>query len=305
MPITPDDMLLFYEVATAASVTAAAKRLGLPKSTVSRRLARHEQAFGARLLNRTTRRVTLTSLGEAYLRRCIAVAREVGEARTFAETASARLEGSIRLSMTAELGLYWLAPFLAAFSLRHPDINLHFDFSARRVDLVAERFDVVFRVGRLQDSSLVSRKVTTIDRALYASPGYVEERGRPQSPADLAKHRFVMLEAHTARTPMIDLLAPRSRITVPIRGSLVSNSLGMVRGLTVAGGGIGALPERMARDDLAAKRLMRILPDWRGTSLDIHCVFQTRKLLPAATRTFVDEMTEWVATENARYSLAK
>ena len=295
MKAMPQDMLLFFEVARSGSLTAAARALGLPKSTVSRRLAQHEQAFGARLFNRTTRRISLTSLGEAYFDRCAAVAREVGEARAFATAATTRVEGRLRVSMTTELGIYWMAEFLADFSLRHPDVTLHFDFTARRVDLVAERIDVALRIGRLEDSTLAARKITTIDRALYASPAYIERVGAPSRPEDLSEHRFVLLEAHTGRVPKIELLGPDGRRRVPISGKLISNSLGMVRALTLTGGGIGAIPKRMCTENVERGQLVEVLPDWSGTSLDVHCVFQGHKLIPAPTRAFVEELASWFA----------
>jgi DNA-binding transcriptional LysR family regulator len=160
------------------------------------------------------------------------------------------------------------------------------------VDLVAERFDVAIRAGALQSSGMVVRRLASLDRPLYASPDYLRAAGTPRSPADLAQHCFVMLEAHVHPRPEVDLVHRGGRKVerVTMQGPIVSNSLGMVRALTIAGGGIGFIPARMCAEDAGKGHLIRVLPAWAARPIDFHYVISSRKLLPAGTRLFVEEL---------------
>jgi DNA-binding transcriptional LysR family regulator len=252
-----DDLRLFFEVAKAGNITAAARRLELPKSTVSRRLIQFEESLGIRLLHKTTRKIT----------------------------------------MPTDVGIHWFADFLAGFAHRHPDVKLSLDFTGRRLDLIGERFDVALRAGALTGSEAVARKLFSWTWQLYASPAYLRENGTPKSPADLADHRFVVLEAYSRPAPEIDLVSGQKveRITMP--GVVVSNSLGVLRAMLIAGGGIGLVPARMAEEPLRKRQLVRVLPAWASRPLDIFYVIPSRRLLPAKTRLFVEELVEHVRAQ--------
>jgi DNA-binding transcriptional LysR family regulator len=290
MAVDLDDIQLFDEVARAGSLTAAARALGVPKSTVSRRLARHEEQLGAKLFNKTTRRIVLTEFGESYLERCAGVAREVAETRAFLEAATRRPSGVLRVTMPVDVGIHWLAGFLADFAVRHPDVSLAIDLNARRVDLVGERVDVAIRVGRLDDSNLVARKFLVVERALYASPDYLATRGTPARVADLADHRFLLLEGQIRPVPVIRLTRGRMSSEVRMHGPIVVNSMGMMRALAAAGAGIAALPRRMADEEVGPGRLVRVLREWAPPPIDCYWVVAARKLLPAKTRLFVEAL---------------
>jgi DNA-binding transcriptional LysR family regulator len=281
-----NDLWLFLEVARAGSITAAARRLELPKSTVSRRLIRFEEETGAKLLHKTTRRIVLTETGEEFLERCEGVAREMDAARAFLGSVTTRASGTLRVTMVVDLGVYWLADFFVAFARRHPELRLDLDFTARRVDLIGERYDVAIRIGPLASSTLVARRFMSIDRGLYASPAYLAEAGMPADVASLGSHRFVMLEAHT-HPPQLELVCAGTTARAALHGSIVSNSLGMVRALTLAGGGIGALPQRMCVEAVASGALVRILPGWEAKPVGVSYVIPARRLLPAKTKLFV------------------
>lgn len=288
MAVDLDDIQLFYEVARAGSLTAAARALTLPKSTVSRRLARHEEKLGAKLFNKTTRKIVLTEFGESYLDRCTGVAREVAETRAFLEAATRKPSGVLRLTMPVDVGVHWLAEFLAGFAAQHPEVSLSIDLNARRVDLIGERFDAAIRIGKLDDSNLVARKFLSVERGLYGSPSYLEARGTPAAPADLANQRFLLLEGQIRPVPMIKLARGRTSHDVRMTGPIVVNSMGMMRALAAAGAGIAPLPRRMAGEEPG--RLVRVLPDWELPPIDCYCVVPARKLLPAKTRLFVEAL---------------
>jgi DNA-binding transcriptional LysR family regulator len=290
MSLRVDDPRLFFEVARARSITTAARQLDLPKSTVSRRLIQFEEALGIRLFHKTTRRITLTELGERYFERCERVVREIEETRDFLESVTTRASGALRVTMPTDIGIHWLADFFVAFARVHPEVSLALDFTGRRVDLVGERFDVAIRAGALPSSDMPARKLTSLDRMMCASPDYLRVAGTPRAPADLARHRFVLLEAHTQSRSEIELRQRGKTARVPMLGPIVSNSLGVLHAITREGGGIGLIPKRMCGADLAAGRLVTVLPGWAPRPVDLHYVILSRTLMPAKTRLFVEKL---------------
>jgi DNA-binding transcriptional LysR family regulator len=288
-----DDFLLFFEVARAGTLTAAARRLDIPKSTVSRRLLQFEGSLGVRLFHKTTRKVTLTALGETYLQHCDRVVHEIEEARGFLESMTSKPAGVLRVTMPTDVGIHWLAGFFVAFARRHPDVRLSLDFTGRRVDLVGERFDVGIRAGALTGSEMVVRKLFSWTWLLFSSPGYLREAGTPHEPADLANHRFVVLEAHFHPRTEFDLLNGQRVERIALPATVVTNSLGTLKAMILAGGGIGLMPYRIAREHIENRRLVRVLPRWQSKPLDFFYLISSRKLLPAKTRLFVDEMIQY------------
>jgi DNA-binding transcriptional LysR family regulator len=292
MTASIDDFSLFFAVAKAGTITAAARQLELPKSTVSRRLIQLEQGLGIKLFHKTTRKITLTGLGESFLERCERVVREAEEARGFLDSVTARATGVLRVTMPTDIGIHWLADFLVGFARRHPEVTLSLDFTGRRLDLVGERVDVAIRGGAVADPGLVARKLGSIERLLYASPDYLREAGTPLRPADLAGHRFVLLETHSQPRAEIELINGKRSERIAAPGAIVSNSLGMVRAMVAAGGGIGLLPQRMAAEFLAKRQLVHLLPGWAPKPFDFFYIISSRRLLPAKTRVFVEELVE-------------
>jgi DNA-binding transcriptional LysR family regulator len=287
-----NDFLLFFEVARAGTVTAAARRLDIPKSTVSRRLIQFEEALGVKLFHKTTRKITLTALGEIYLQHCDRVAREIEEARSFLDSMTNKPAGVLRVTMPTDVGIHWLADFFVAFARRHPDVKLSLDFTGRRVDLIGERVDVAIRAGALTDSEMVARKLFSWTWLLFASPDYLREAGTPDEPADLANHRFIVLEAHSRPGGEFNLLNGQRMERIALPASVVTNSLGTAKAMVLAGGGIGLMPYRIAQEDVKKRRLVRVLPRWESKALDFFYIVSSRKLLPAKTRLFVEELVE-------------
>ncbi len=287
-----NDLLIFAAVARAASLTRAAAALGLPKSTVSRRLQALEERVGGRLLVRTTRRIELTELGEGFREQCERVEREVLEARSLIEGVGAKPRGTLRITMPADFAIHYMAEVMAEYVRRYPEVRVDMHCSADRVDLVAERFDVALRFGALEDSSIVSRKFVALPRALYASPRYLREAGTPRTPDDLAAHRFVLLEAQSRPHPQLALSGPGGAAsTLPIGGPIVTNSMGTLRHLAIAGAGIAVVPRRMCDDAERTGALVRILDDWRPRPMEGYYMIPARRLVPAKTRALLDLLT--------------
>jgi DNA-binding transcriptional LysR family regulator len=255
----------------------------MPNSTLSRRVSELEKAIGLRLLHRTTRKIELTEAGQLYFERS---KRIVDEARLAHEQLGAMLEqpsGVLRVSLPVDLATFYLTPIIGDFARHYPGITFEFDLTPRRVDLVAEPFDVAIRIGKMADSSLIARLIGRHSLHLYASPGYIEASGEPATPAELAKHECIGMR----RSPTWTLHREMNKVDVAVSGRFTLNSVGMIRALAVNHQGIALLPEKIVAEDLAFGRLRRILPEWQGSAVSIYAVTETR-LIPAKTQRFIE-----------------
>lgn len=287
--IDPNDLLIFARVAELGSFSRAAERLGLPKSTVSRRLAGLEQRLGERLLLRTTRRQTLTEFGLQLLEHARQVVAEVDAVTALSEHRQAAPGGRLRVSMPGDLANLLLADSLAAFVALYPAISLELDLSARRVDLLGEGFDLAVRMGDLPDDALLAaRRLAVFPAGLYASPDYLAERGDPQEPADLARHDAVRQLRSNGEPRIWTLVQGEQRWQGVPPGRAAANSPELLIRLARAGAGIAAVPEHFASPDVRLGRLRRVLPQWCLPSDTAWAVFPGRKLMPAKTRVFID-----------------
>jgi DNA-binding transcriptional LysR family regulator len=287
--IDPNDLLIFARVAELGSFSRAAERLGLPKSTVSRRLAALEQRMGERLLLRTTRRQTLTEFGLQLLEHARQVVAEVDAVGMLREQRQAAPSGRLRVSMPGDFANMVLVDSLAAFMAMHPAISLELDLSPRRVDLLGEGFDVAVRMGDLPDDALlVASKLAVFTHGLYASPGYLAEHGDPQTPDDLAGHSAVRLLRGNGETAGWTLLQGEQLWTGVPAGRVSANSPEMLIRLASAGAGIAAVPDHYAVADVRAGALRRVLPAWELPTSTAWAVYPGRKLMPVKTRAFVD-----------------
>ncbi|MDN4056844.1 LysR family transcriptional regulator [Massilia sp. YIM B02769] len=284
-----DAMALFVQVAHAGSFTAAATATGLPKSTVSQRVAELETALGVRLLHRTTRRLSLTAAGQVYLTHCETML----DAAHAADAAISRLRdepaGNLRLTAPEASGILLLPPLLAAFHARYPAVSVECVITDAHLDLVAERIDLALRTGQLGDSTFVSRRVGTVRRVLVASPAYLQRHGTPAHPADLARHQLLLHDV----LQQWPLHSEGKVVQVPATGALLrANNLNTLRGLAVAGAGIALLPWFMVRDALEAGSVQLVLPEHPPTDNSYYVVYPGRSHRPAALSAlleFIDE----------------
>ena len=287
--IDPGDLLIFARVAELGSFSRAADRLGLPKSTVSRRLAGLEHRVGERLLLRTTRRQTLTEFGLQMLEHARQVAFEVDAAAALSAHRQAVPGGRLRVSMPSDFANLLLTESLAAFVAMHPAISLELDLSPRRVDLLGEGFDLAVRVGDLPDDTLLAaRRLVVFPGGLFAAPDYLAEHGEPRHPDELAHHGAVrQLQANGEPAPWTLVQGDQRWEGVP-PGRASANSPELLIRLARAGVGIVAVPDYFAQRDVRQGRLRRVLPGWCPPSHTAWAVFPGRKLMPAKTRVFID-----------------
>lgn len=291
MTLEANDLLLFARVVDEGSFSRAAKRLALPKSTVSRRVAALEADLGERLLLRTTRKLSVTEFGQAVLAHARHVAEDVEAAASLAEHRQAEPSGRLRVTMPHDLASLVLAPVLAEFALKYPKIGLEIDLSARFADLVGEGIDVAVRMGELRDdATLAARKLATFSGSLYASPDYLARRGTPSEPEALMEHDTLRILSRTGE-PMRWVLTrgeQRWEGAPPARATL--NSPELLMRMARDGAGISIVNDHFALPSLKEGALVPVLPDWRAPPVSAWAVFPGRRLMPARTRVFVDAL---------------
>jgi len=290
MNLDADDLVLFARVAEAGSFSRASERCGLPKATVSRRIAALEAKLGERLMTRTTRRLAITEFGERILEHARRLLDETEAANALAQHRQATPQGTLRVSLPPGfLDELDLVPFLIEFAERHPEVRLELDISPRRVDLIAERFDLAVRVAaRLpDDATLVARRMIELEDGLYASPAYLARRGRPAAPEDLAAHTALRLIASDGEPQPWRLARGGRRWEGLPPAQIAVNSIGLVCTLATHAMGIAGLHERAAGALVAKGLLERVLPGWCLPTMTVWCVMPGRRLLPARTRAFV------------------
>lgn len=284
-----NQLLLFVRIVQLGSLSAAARRLELPKSTVSRKLGELEARVGERLVQRTTRKLAVTEAGRALFERVAPALGEIEEA----ESALAGLRGVPRglLRVAAPVSVRALGSIVAAFVVRHPEVEVEMVCSDRRVDLVEERFDVAIRAGALVDSSLVARRLGSARALLVASPAYRKRRGVPKTPADLAAHACIAFGGGTAQR-VWTLESAGKRAEVGIRPRLTVNDWEIVREAALGGVGIAWLPQLLCADDVRRGRLAHLLADWSSPEIPVHALYPTRRQLAPKVLAFVDFVAE-------------
>lgn len=287
--LNPNDLLIYARVAEAGSFSRAAERLGLPKSTVSRRIAHLEELLGERLMVRSTRRSTFTEFGLQLLEHARQVAEEVDAVAALSEHRHVQPTGRLRVSMPGEMAVLILQDMLAAFVAMHPAVSLELDLSTRRVDLLGEGFDIALRFGELTDDALLAaRRLADLPMGLYASPAYLSEYGDPASPDDLAQHKGLLMRGRTNDTLSWILHKGEQRWEGRPPTNFSANSPGLLTRMASAGGGIVETSDQIALPYLRSGELQRVLPDWRLPPATAWAVFAGRRLMPSKTRAFIE-----------------
>ncbi|HEV7372821.1 LysR family transcriptional regulator [Arenibaculum sp.] len=282
-----DDMIAFVSVVDCRSFTAAAEKLGVSKSVISRRMTELENRLGARLLNRTTRRLSMTEIGQAFYERSVRILADVDDAEAVVSSLHASPRGVLRIAAPLSFGMLHLAPALPDFMAPHPDLEVELDLNDRYVDLVEERYDVAVRIGRLKDSSLVARRIAPNRRVVVGSPGYFARHGRPERPDDLLNHNCLLY----TNVPIAEQWQFRvDGVQRPVRaaGSLRVNNGETLRDAAVAGLGLAILPTFICGSDLSAGRLEPVLVGNVVSDSAVHAVYPHGRHLSPKVRAFVD-----------------
>lgn len=279
-----EDMALFIDVVEAGSFTAAAQRNGLSKSLVSRRIAALEDRLDARLLNRTTRRLTLTDTGSNFFERATRILAEVEEAEALAARLDAEPRGTLHVAAPMSFGCVHLAPALGTFMARHPGLIVELDLNDRFVDLASERYDMAVRIGRLTDSSLVARRLAPSRAIIVASPAYLERRGTPETPADLAGHDCLIYSNRT----VAEQWRLGDRAAAGLNPRLKANNGEALCAAAEAGLGLAVLPTFIAGPAVMRGTLRMVLANVPLEESGVHAVYLPSRHLSAKVRLLVD-----------------
>lgn len=281
------DLAVFATVAETEGFSVAARRLGVSKAMVSVAVARLEARLGVRLLQRTTRRLSLTEAGAATLphaQRALLAARDAEEAATLALTSP---RGLLRLNAPMSFGLLHVAPALGAFAKTYPEVRVDLVLDDRVLDLAEGGFDLALRIGTLPDSTLVSQHLGRSRNVIVAHPDYLARAGVPGSPKDLAAHA-ALIYSLAATGPRWTLVRGKRTETIRVSGPLQANSSLALHNALLQGLGLGRIPWFVVGEDLARGRLVQVLPEWELPAHEVHALTTSREHLPRKTRAFIE-----------------
>lgn len=279
-----NEIAVFTTVVKAGSFTAAAKELGMPKSTVSRKVSDLEERLDARLLQRTTRKLSLTDAGRTYFDYGVRIVNEIEAAENAVSSLQDKPRGLLRISIGPSS--QWLSTIIVDYMKRNPEVQLEVLATGRNVDLVEERFDVAIRAGALADSSLVARRLGSSASFFVATPAYLKKRKRPRTPDDLTEHDCILFG--TGSSIELRLESGDDRANVHISPRMIVSDFDILHDAVTGGLGIGLLPEFRCMEDLRAKRLEIVLRGWAPPAVPVHVVYPTARHVSAKVKSFVE-----------------
>jgi DNA-binding transcriptional LysR family regulator len=281
-----NEAAVFVKVVQAGSFSAAARQLGLPTSTISTRISRLEKRLGINLLQRTTRRLSLTEAGTVYYHHASQGLGYMLEAEAAVDEARQQPQGRLKVTAPADLGDSLLANLVERTQRELPALMFELLLTDRYVDLVAEGVDVAIRTGELRDSSLVAKSLGTIRWALFASRDYLAQSTPLAAPQDLHDHHCLQF------TPMgrdvWHLNNNHNSLSIPVQSRTMANSIGVVKSMAMNGQGVALLPTFVCKQGLASGDLLRVLPDWQGKADPVHLVYPQQRFMPPKLRAFLD-----------------
>lgn len=285
------DMLVFAQVVKARSFSLAAQRMGVSKSRVSKAVARLEAALGVRLLHRSTRRLGLTEVGEAYFEHCDRILEELAQADNTIHRLHRAPRGTLRIATSVAFGTLHVAPALPGFMAQYPEIGVDMTISDRLADLVEEGYDLALRITPAPGENLVARRLAPIHRKICASPAYLARHGTPQTPAELRRHNCLDY-THIAARGAWRLNGPDGEIEAPVDGSLRINDDEALSQAVVGGLGLALLPTFIVGRELQAGRLVEVLPGYVPLERFLYAVHLPNRHLPPKVRVFIDYLQQ-------------
>ena len=285
------EMETFVAIVEAGSISGAAERMDTAKSAVSKRLSDLEQRLGASLLQRTTRRLSLTSAGQSFYANSKRILDDVAAAETDIVAATDALSGEIRLAAPLSFGLLHLNDAITSFVARHPDVNVNIDFSDRVVDLVAEGFDLGVRIAKLGDSSLIARQLAPIRLLVCASPDYWKQQGKPTAPQELREHVALRYTLSAQRNwSWVAADGTRGSVTVPVKHS--ANNGSYLADLAASGAGVVRMPAFIVHQHIEAGHLQPALTDYDWGDLRAWAIYPQARNVPRRIRALVSHLAE-------------
>ena len=287
-----NDIAVFVKVAQFASFSRAAHSLGMPVSTVSRKVTSLEEQLGVTLLQRTTRKLSLTVQGRAYFDQCSEPLAHIVDAEQVLTETQRQPEGLLKISVPVILGQEPFYEFVSAFLKKYPKIQVDLFVTNLFLDLIAENIDVGVRFGELKDSTIVAQRLGKSVRYLVAAPEYLEGRALPEKPEDLKDHQCILLNSRNNEAEW-HLVSGRKSVKLHVSGPVSSRDFEAVSAFTYRGHGIGLLPSTYCDDEIRRGELIRLLPDWSSEEIFVHAVYPTRRFLPSRLQVFLDALKAW------------
>jgi len=287
-----NDIAVFVKVAQLGSFSRAAHALGMPVSTVSRKVSALESELGVTLLQRTTRKLALTSQGRDYFHQCSEPLNLLFDAERVLTQTQRKPEGLLKISVPVVLGQDPFLGFISDFLKRYPGIKIDLFITNVFLDLIAENVDIAIRFGALRDSTLIARKIGSQVRYVVASPDYLKDRKPPTEPKDLRLHQCVLLNGKNNEADW-ELLNGRKRVDVRVSGPISSLDFQSVSTFVYRGHGVGFLPSTYCDDKIGRGELVKLLPDWTSRQLEVHVVYPTRNFLPSRLHVFLQALRAW------------
>ena len=291
--LNPQHLATFSAIVSAGSISKAAARLGCGKSVISRQMAKLEADLGTRLIQRTTRRLTLTEVGEVVLQEAQQIERSLANVEQITGQFQQDVRGRLRVACPRPLGQRYLMPLLTEFMLLHPLVEITLVVEDRITDLIAEQIDVAIRVAHLEDSTLVARKLASNPRVLVAAPGYLARAGTPQTPEDLSQHNCLLFVSGSTVWNEWSFSAGATSVSISAQGSIRMNDGMALAASACTGAGITVLDRLMVDQELTSGALVELLPAYRlNSGPSIYAVYPARKWLARKTTAFVAFLQE-------------
>lgn len=284
------DLSLFTRIVATGTLSAAARELGLSLAVVSKRLAQMEERLGVRLIQRTTRRLALTEEGAVFHEHCLRILAEVAEAEAAISRTRDSVSGLLRLNAPCAFGRRQLAPIVAAFGRHHPDLRIQVELTDTVVDLVESGADIAIRYGRLADSTMIARELAPSYRVLCAAPAYLERRGHPGHPLELAAHDCIVLGDASGADWRFG--SGEDELVVRVRGPFLCNQGEMTHMLALEGAGIAMKSIWDVGEDIEAGRLVQVLPSYPIPAAPLHAIYPHARHLAPRVRQFVEFLGE-------------
>ncbi len=287
-----NSMNLLIEVVREGGFTAAAAKTGLSRAQVSKSIMQLEEYLGTRLLNRTTRRVSLTEIGRIYHERCKTILQDIEEIEGIAGEQTSKPQGTLTLNAPTSFGVLHLSGAVPQYIKQYPGMQISLKLADRFIDVVAEGFDLVIRIAELEDTSLVARKIAPCKRVFCASREYLKQNGIPGVPQDLARHQCLIYSNELKPADWV-LHGPDGTESIKVNGPVCADNGDILKAAALAGLGITLLPTFLVGPEIRAGRLQQVLADYCPPEISIYAIFPSRRYLSAKVRTFVDFLADY------------
>jgi len=286
-----EDMTIFIRVVESGSITKAAEQMNIAKSAVSKRLALLEHKLGIKLINRTTRKSSITEAGQRYYQRSKLILDEVEELNCQTSSSNRALAGTLNIAVPLSFGLSHLAPALDLFLLQHSDLKLNINFSDQKIDIIEQGVDLAFRIGQLDNSSLQARKVAPIKHVLCASPEYLKKHGKPKTPDDLKQHK-ILKYGGTEQSGLKFITKAGKAQVVYIEPHFIANNGDFLKSMAESNHGISFLPTFIVWQSLAMKTLVPVLSEYQMPTMHAYAIYPPNRHLPLKIRSLIDFLVE-------------